>query len=138
MLSQLAVLAVAASTQQSPDNPLDFLLWSMDKYKGIKSLHVEWSVSITGDSAQHTKSLYYVEPNKFDVVYVRSYGAEIYRSISDGKQLFEFKIENNPAVTKYPAPASLVSADSTFMSNPVINGSLLYKFLAGKEGLKGL
>lgn len=149
LIFTLAIFCAGCVSAPKPATPKDFLAWSMDQHKALKSYSSKCAWNIDDGSRPNpmfgaTRTISYEAPNKFLVVSARSQGSEAtgvksftQTSVSDGSKLAEYNTAGIPGQS-YDAPASLADASSMQMQHPMFCGTLLYKFFAGGSKLDGL
>ena len=125
-------------------NGLELLKKGMDRYKNAKSFTAEcaWSMQAgTGPNSvtRSNRRLYFEAPNKFHASSKMPDGFK-QDSVSDGVSTLEWSNGNGPETTvmKYDAPVTIDKVASMQMLHPMFNGSLIYEFFSGSNGVESL
>ena len=113
----------------------DFLVWSMDQHKALKSYSskCDWKMDeglAAGATAATTRTVFYEAPNKFQVVSSHA-GGFTQTSVSDGTKLADYSNMKGVPGMSYDAPSTIADVQSMQMQHPMFCGSLLYKFFGG-------
>lgn len=133
----LVTLTLAlVSCNNSKGTPQEFLMWSMDQHKNLKSFAAkgDWNMKIgEADAPPQNRAILYIAPNKFKV---ESGDPHSFSSmtVSDGKSLAEYSTDPKQPPVGEAAPESISKVDTPFLTNPVYEGSPLYLMFAGRGG----
>ena len=124
-----------------PQSAQQFLAWSMDQHKALKSYSstAKWQMTggmVSGLEAQETRLVSYQSPNLYQIVSKNGGGLTL-TSISDGSQQLDLGSDRKTALTS-EAPKTIDEAGTLQMLHPMYCGSLLYKFFAGAASLGDL
>ena len=134
----LIALAFAGVSCTPKSGAKEFLAWSMEQHKDLKSYSSTAEYSVTGgvfSGNESTRTVSYQSPNLFKIVSARKGGLTM-TSISDGDKLVDYASDGEG--NSYDAPATLADASSMQIQLPMANGSLLYKFFGGQDALDKL
>ena len=122
--------AVAAQAQSSP---LALLQASMKKYQTLHSFQADCKLTLPGGSSAQ-RTIAYAKPNRYRVTTKTAKG-QMETSVSNGKDVNEYANIPDMDPTQYPAPANISAADSMYMQQPTLCGSILYSFFGGPSKL---
>ena len=118
--------AVAAKAQSSP---LSLLQASMKKYQSLRSFQADCKITLPGGSVAQ-RTIVYAKPNRYRVTTKTAKG-QTETSVSNGKDVNEYANIPDMDPTQYPAPSNICAADSLYMQQPTLCGSILYSFFGG-------
>ena len=134
--SPSSVAGSAAALEHPKTNSAeDFLKWSMDRYKALKSFkaHVTWSASAAGYPSQiELRDISYIAPNVFQTKTSMPAGMKM-TAVSDGTDMVEYTEGAMKQAMQYPAPESLAETNSMLTTDSLFCGTPLYKFFGGSD-----
>lgn len=133
----------ARAQDKAPTDPTEFLKWSMARYAALTSFQADcyWSDSFNSTRKLMAKrTLVIAKPNRYKVVYreIGSLYAGKMTAVCDGKLAVEYSDMAEIAAMKDPVPRTIAEAGSMMLQNPLLCGTLLYRFFDGPEKLADL
>ena len=132
--SKTGDFADATPVRGKPGDPGDKLLkMSMDHYKSLKSFSADsaWLVKYPGQpDTKENRTVAYEAPNRFKVTMAGPMGLSI-TSVSDGTNVAESTSMGAVPGSSTTAPKSIADSKSVLLQNPMLVGTLLYKFFGG-------
>src|SRR5262245_55911289 len=106
-LLALLPLVIGLASCSRPSSAKEFLAWSMDQHKALKSYSSKCSWSMKGGpmsgTSTMTRTITFEAPNKF-VVVAAELGGITRTSISDGIKLTDFSTDKTEPGLSYEAP----------------------------------
>lgn len=126
-------LTIGASGAQAQDTPLALLQASMKKYQTLRSFQADCKITLPGGAAMQ-RTIAYAKPNLYRVT-AKTADGQMETTVSNGKVVNEYANVPNTDATQYPAPTSIAAAETAYMQQPSLCGSLLYTFFGGPSKL---
>ena len=126
-------LTGSAMAAQAQNAPLALLQASMKKYQSLRSFQADCKLALPGGGAAQ-RAIAYARPNRYRVTTKTAKG-QTETSVSNGKDVNEYSNIPDMDPTQYPAPANICIADSLYMQQPTLCGSMLYAFFGGPSKL---